>query len=75
MELRRLVGALTAQGRLSRWILTLMPIGLALLIEVIDPSYMSPLFDTTTGEALLGLAVVMVTLGSVAIGKIVDIKA
>jgi tight adherence protein B len=75
MELRRLVGSLTAQGRLSRWILTLMPIGLAIFIEMINPSYMSPLFNTISGEVMLGLAALMVTIGSVVIGKIVDIKA
>ena len=34
MELRRLVRTLTAQGRLSRWILTLLPIGLLLILTL-----------------------------------------
>ena len=35
MELRRLVRTLTAQGRLSRWILTALPVALALVLIVI----------------------------------------
>jgi len=75
MELRRLVRTLTAQGRLSRWILTGLPIGIGLLLAVINHGYMKPLFDTTLGKVLLALAVAMVAAGSFVIGKLIDIKA
>jgi tight adherence protein B len=73
-ELRRLVRTLTAQGRLSRWILTLLPISLALVLTLISPSYMHPLFHTLAGQLLLIVSAIMVALGSWIIGKIVDIK-
>jgi tight adherence protein B len=75
VELRRLVLTLTAQGRLSRWILTGLPIALALLITLIDPKYMHPLFHKTLGEVLLVITAGFVALGSFVIGKIIDIKA
>jgi tight adherence protein B len=74
MELRRLIRSLTAQGRLSRWILTLLPIAIALVLTLMSHKYMAPLFDTSVGRLLLVMAVIMVTLGSWAIGKIVDIE-
>jgi tight adherence protein B len=74
MELRRLIRTLTAQGRFSRWILTLLPIGLALVITVLSSTYMHPLFHTTLGRILLLLAAISVALGSWIIGKIVDIR-
>jgi tight adherence protein B len=74
MELRRLVRMLTAQGRLSRWILTLLPVGLLLFLLVAGGNYMHPLLHSTAGRLLLGLAAVMVAIGSWVIGKIVDIK-
>jgi tight adherence protein B len=74
MELRRLVRTLTAQGRLSRWILTLLPIVLAVLLTLISSSYMHPLFHTLGGQILLVMVAIMVALGSFVIGKIVDIK-
>jgi tight adherence protein B len=73
-ELRRLVRTLTTQGRLSRWILTAIPIILALVIPLINHGYMDPLFHRTSGQILLVLTALMVISGSVVIGKIVDIK-
>jgi tight adherence protein B len=74
MELRRLVSTLTAQGRLSRLVLTLLPIGIAIVLTLLSPSYMHPLFHERVGQALLVLAALMVVAGSYLIGKIVDIE-
>src|SRR5262249_2061598 len=49
MELRRLIRSLTAQGRMSRWILTLLPVGLAVILTILSSTYMHPLFHTVTG--------------------------
>jgi tight adherence protein B len=73
-ELRRLVKTLTAQGRMSRWILTGLPIGLCLLIAAANWTYMSPLFTTGKGQVLLGVAAAMVTSGSLIIKRIVEIE-
>jgi tight adherence protein B len=73
MELRRLINSLTAQGRLSRWILTLLPVMLAVILYLLSSTYMHPLFHTTTGQVLMVLAGLMVLTGSYVIGKIVDI--
>ena len=74
MELRRLVSTLTAQGRFSRLVLTVLPIGIAILLTLISPTYMHPLFHTTVGQLLLVAAALMVALGSWLIGRIVDIE-
>jgi tight adherence protein B len=73
-ELRRLVRTLTAQGRLARIVVSLLPVGLLLAISVLNPGYMKPMFDTTSGRVLLVIAGLMVCTGSWVIGKIVDIK-
>jgi tight adherence protein B len=73
-DLRRLVQTLTAQGRLARWILTLLPVFLALAISLLNPSYMRPLFATTAGQVLVALATVMLITGSLVIKRIVNIK-
>jgi tight adherence protein B len=72
--LRRLVRSLTAQGRLSRWVVTFLPVGLLLTITAINPTYMKPLFTHTSGRVVLALGVIMIVAGSVVIKKIVDIK-
>jgi tight adherence protein B len=73
-ELRRLISSLTAQGRLSRWILSFLPVLLLLAISIINPGYTSPLFTESLGRALLILAGIMIVTGSLVIRKIVDIK-
>jgi tight adherence protein B len=74
IELRQLVKSLTAQGRLSRWILTLLPPGLAGIIAVLDPGYLSPLVDKPAGRAIIVFAGIMIVIGSITIKRIVEIK-
>jgi tight adherence protein B len=73
-DLRRLVKTLTAQGRMARWILTLLPVFLAVGISLLNPAYMRPLFATTPGQVLVAIATVMVITGSLVIKRIVNIK-
>ena len=73
-ELRRLVRTLTAQGRMSRWILTSLPIFLLLVITVLNPTYIDPLYSHSAGRIVLVIAALMVTAGSLVIRKIIDIK-
>ncbi len=49
-ELRRLARTLTAQGRMTRWILTALPIFVFFGIYLIDRNYLSPLWQTTHGQ-------------------------
>jgi tight adherence protein B len=72
--LRRLVRTLTAQGRLSRWIVSILPVGLLLLISAINPAYMKPLFHHTSGKVILAVGATMIVAGSLVIKKIVEIK-
>jgi tight adherence protein B len=73
-DLRRLVKTLTAQGRMARWILTLLPAFLGCVISMLNPGYMRPLFDTPGGRFALIVAIVMIVCGSLVIKRIVNIK-
>jgi tight adherence protein B len=73
-ELRRLIQTLTAQGRMSRWIITALPVGLLVLISVLNPGYMSPLFETGGGRLALAIGAVLLVMGSLAIKRIVTIR-
>jgi tight adherence protein B len=55
-ELRRELHALTAQARLSRYVVTALPLVVAGAVWVLNPSYIRPLFETTTGEILIFVA-------------------
>ncbi len=73
-ELRRTVNTLTAQGRMSRWVLTLLPIGLLVIITLINPGYINIMYSSVAGRILLVMAGISVTAGSVVIKRIVNIK-
>jgi tight adherence protein B len=74
MEIRRLVRVLTAQGRLARWILTLLPLVLVGFLMVINPDWLDPLTATNIGRAFLVLWALMLIAGSIAIKRIVEIE-
>lgn len=50
----RQVAALTAEGRLSAWVLTGIPIFLAFALSVINPGYLTPLLS---GAGLIGVGI------------------
>ena len=73
-ELKRTVQTLTAQGRLSRWVLTSLPLVLLLAITLLNPGYMQVMYDSSFGKTLLVIAGISVAGGSLVIKRIVNIK-
>jgi len=73
-RLRRDVRTLTAEGRMSAIVLGLLPIGLGLIMYVINPEYTGQLFRTTLGLVMLGAAVVSMLIGFFWMKKIIDIE-
>lgn len=73
-QFTRKIRSLTAMGRMSAYVLAGLPVGVALLISVISPSYMQPLWHTTTGHALVAGALGMMAIGSLLLRKVVSFK-
>jgi tight adherence protein B len=72
MELRRLVDVLTAQARISRWILTSLPIFVLLALSFSGGDYLDPMTSTLVGRIALVVGAVMVLIGSLWIKKIAE---
>jgi tight adherence protein B len=72
-RLRRQIRTYTAQGRLTGWILTCLPIVLGLLIYIIDPDLISILWRRDMGIKMLWAASGMILVGGLIINKIVNI--
>ncbi len=70
-QLKSEIRILTAQGRVSGWLLTFMPFGLGLLMWFADPSYMGELVHGLLGWAMLGGAGVSVGIGGFVINRMV----
>jgi tight adherence protein B len=74
LALQRMIKTLTAQGRMSRWVVSALPVALLAIITLINPEYMAPLYETPIGRVLLVVAGAMVVAGSLVIKRLVDIK-
>jgi tight adherence protein B len=73
-DLKRLIQTLTMQGRMSRWIVSLLPVGIILILQVENPHYLHPLLASTTGKVFFGLAAAWAVAGSFVIKRIVEIE-
>jgi tight adherence protein B len=73
-QFHKKVKALTAQGRMSAYVLLAMPFLMGLGIYVIRGSYMEILFTSSVGQVLIGAALVNMAIGAVILRKIVSFK-
>jgi tight adherence protein B len=73
-RLKREIRSKTAQGRLSGWVLSLMPVVLALGMYIARPDIISLLWTRPVGLKMLYTGVVMVIIGSLIIRKIVRVR-
>ncbi|MGB6131209.1 MAG: type II secretion system F family protein [Acidobacteriaceae bacterium] len=62
----------TAQGRLTGWILTMLPVVMGLLINVVDPGYSHILFTSPLGRKMIYVGLGMITLGGYFINRIIN---
>jgi tight adherence protein B len=64
----------TAQGRMTGWILGLLPVTMLALLSIVSPGYSSILFHDPTGQKLLYAGGILIVLGGLIIRKIVDVQ-
>jgi len=73
-QFARKIKGLTAMGRASAYVLIGLPFFIALALTVMNPSYMAPLYNTSTGHALIIGGLVMMAFGSLILKKLVSFK-
>ena len=67
------IEALTAQGKLQGWVVGLLPIGMILILQQMEPDAMQHMTTGLLGWIFMGIIFVMEVLGMVFIKKIVTI--
>ena len=73
-KIRRQLRVYTAQGRMSGYVLALLPFGLGCVFYLLNPDYISILFTDPAGKFGLVVAVILQLIGFLWIRKIVDIE-
>jgi tight adherence protein B len=68
------IKALTAEGRMSGYVLGLLPVAMALLLFLRSPDYLEPLYTTSTGLMMLGVTGALMVAGFFWMRKIVKIE-
>jgi tight adherence protein B len=72
-RLKREVKVHTAQGRLTGWILSFLPVALGTALYFVNPSMMSILWHRDIGIKLIWTAIGMTILGGIVIRNIVNL--
>jgi tight adherence protein B len=70
----RKVKGLTAMGRAGAYTLVALPFFVGTAITIINPTYMDPLYHTSTGHKLIYTGLGMMAFGSLVLKKIVSFK-
>ena len=73
-QFARKIRALTAMGRMSAYTLIGIPFFIAGTVTLLNPGYMHPLYFSSAGRFLIGLAFVMMAVGSLILKKIVSFR-
>lgn len=68
------IRTLTAQGRYTGYLITGLPFVLGGVIYMINPEFMAPLFTDPCGWLMVGISLVLIVIGYIAINKIVSIE-
>ncbi|GAA1755533.1 type II secretion system F family protein [Pseudarthrobacter sulfonivorans] len=73
-EIKGHIKSLAAEGKFSAYILIAMPFGIVLMLMVVNPGYMNSMFTHPLGWGMIGASVVLMTIGSLWMRKIIDLK-
>jgi tight adherence protein B len=75
VKLKGEIRVLTSQGRMTGYLISGLPIAVALFLSVIQPGFMNPMFESRTcGWPMLGIGLALIGMGMAAIQKIVNIE-
>ncbi|MEC4723323.1 type II secretion system F family protein [Noviherbaspirillum sp. CPCC 100848] len=74
MKLFAKVRVLSSEGRLSAWVLGLMPFGLAAVMNFVNPQFMSLLWTDPIGVAIIKYMLILMAVGVFILRKIIKIR-
>jgi len=73
-QFARKIKGLTAMGRASAYVLVGLPFFVGFAMTVLNPTYMQPLYHSSTGHTLIMIGLVMMAFGSLILKKLVSFR-
>jgi tight adherence protein B len=73
-EIKGHIKSLAAEGKFSAYILMAMPVGIVVMLMLVNPGYMNVMFTHPLGWGMIVASVVLMTVGGLWMRKIVDLK-
>lgn len=74
LKLLGTIRVLSAEGRMSAWILSCLPFVLAFVIHLVNPGFLNVLFTDPAGPMLIGGALMMMVSGIYVMSRIIKIR-
>lgn len=74
LKLLARVRVLSSEGRLSAWVLVIMPFALAGVMNLVNPAFMSPLWTDPIGIAIVQYMLTLMAIGVLMLRKIIKIR-
>jgi tight adherence protein B len=68
------VRVLSAEGKMSAWVLSMLPFGAALMIQLTNPKFLEVLYTTPVGQKMIAGALIMLVLGVLVMRRIINIR-
>lgn len=68
------VRVLAAEGKMSAWVLSLLPFGAALLIQLTNPKFLELLYTDPSGRKMIAAAGVMMLMGIIVMRNVIRIR-
>jgi tight adherence protein B len=73
-KVKRQIRVVSAHGRITAWVLSLLPPALAAVLYAVSPQFMRVLVDDPLGVRLIAFAVVMQVIGTLVISRLVQVE-
>lgn len=74
VRLKGEIRTLTAQGRISGIVVSILPVALGFILHLLNPEYMTPLFSNKNGIMILTVSFVSQIIGIILVNQIVKIE-
>lgn len=73
-EIKGHIKSLAAEGKFSAYILMAMPIGIVVMLMLVNPGYMNVMFTNPLGWGMIAASIILMTIGGLWMRKIIDLK-